>query len=67
MPPKTPDEPLKIFLTDYADIVGEPLYIQQEYNRIRYYNGTRVFQVKVLYQHIPRNIHAMFGRTVMCI
>lgn len=40
MLPEAPDEPLTDFLKDYADIVSEPLYIQQEYNGIPYYNGT---------------------------
>ena len=67
VPPETPDELLNDFLSDYADIVGEPLHIEQEYSGILYYNGTSVYQVKVLHQHIPRNIHGMFGRTAMCL
>lgn len=49
VPSKMPDQPLTELLADYADIVGEPLYIQKDYNGIPYYNGTRVYQVRVLH------------------
>ena len=65
--PETPDEPLTDFLADYVDIVGEPLYIQKDHNGILYFKGTRVYQVKVLHQCIPRHIHGTSGRTVLYI
>ena len=65
--PETPDKPLTDYLSKYANIVGEPLYIQKDYQGIPYFNSTQVYQVKTLHQHIPRFIHKMFGRTVMCI
>lgn len=46
VPTETPDQPLTDYLSEYADIVGEPLYIQQGHNGIPYYNGTRVYQVQ---------------------
>ena len=67
IPAETPDEPLTEYLQQYADIVGTPLHIQKDYNGIPYYTGTRVYQVNRLYQHIPRQIKDMFGRTILCI
>ena len=66
IPPETPDEPVTEFLNEYADIVGFPLHISKEYNGIKYYTGTRCYQVEKLHSHIPR-LNNMFGRTVICI
>ena len=40
IPSKIPDEPLTDYLSQYADIVGEPLYIQKDHQGIPYFNGT---------------------------
>ena len=60
VPTETPDQPLTDYLSEYADILGEPLYIQQERNGIPYYNGTRVYQVqtiryKTYLRHVRKN------------
>ena len=67
IPAETPDEPLTEYLSQFADIVGNPLHIQKNHERIPYYTGTRVYQVNRLYQHIPRHINDMFGQSVLCI
>ena len=67
IPAETPDEPLTEYLSQYADIVGPPLHIRKDHDGIPYYTGTRVYQVNRLYQHLPRQIKKMFGRTVLCI
>ena len=67
IPAETPDEPLTEYLVQYADIVGTPLHIRKEHDGIPYYTDTRVYQVNRLYQHLPRHINEMFGRTVLCI
>ena len=67
IPAETPDEPLTEYLSEYADIVGTPLHIRKDHDGIPYYTGTRVYQVNRLYQHLPRQIKEMFGRTVLCI
>ena len=66
IPPGTPHEPVTDFLNEYADIVGFPLHISKEYNGIKYYTGTRCYQVEKLHNHIPR-LNNMFGRTVIWI
>ena len=67
IPAETPDEPLTEYLSQIADIVGNPLHIQKDHDGIPHYTGTRVYQVNRLYQHIPRHIKDMFGRSVLCI
>ena len=67
VPTEAPDEALTEFLEQYADIQGKPFYPQKDYQGIPYNTGTRVYQVSKLYQHIPRYIQNMFGRTVKCI
>ena len=67
VPTEAPDKALTEFLQQYADIQGKPFYPQKDYQGIPYNTGTRVYQVPKLYQHIPRYIQNMFGRTVKCI
>ena len=67
IPAETPDEPLTEYLSQFADIVGNPLHIQKDHDGTPHYSGTRVYQVNRLYQHIPRHIKDMFGRSVLCI
>ena len=67
IPPETPEHLLKEFLSIYADIEGTPLYVKKTRNRIEYTTGIGVYQVTRLYEHIPRPLKNMFGRTVCCI
>ena len=67
IPAEKPNEPLTEYLSEYADIVGIPLHIAKDHHGIPYYTGTLVYQVSKLYQHLPRHINDMFGRTVLCI
>ena len=67
IPTEAPDDALTEFLQQYADVVGEPFYPQQQFQGIYCNTVTRVCQVQKLYQHIPRNIRNMFGRTIKCI
>ena len=67
IPAETPDEPLTEYLSQFANIVRNPLHIQKDHDGIPYYTGTRVYQVNRLYQHLPRHINNMFGRSVLCI
>ena len=67
IPAEKPNEPLTEYLSEYADIVGTPLHIAKDHHGIPYYTGTLVYQVSKLYQHLPRHINDMFGRTVLCI
>ena len=67
IPAETPDEPLTECLSQFANIVRNPLHIQKDHGGIPYSTGTRVYQVNRLYQHLPRHINNMFGRSVLCI
>ena len=67
IPAETPDEPLTEYLSQFPDIVGNPLHTQRDHHGIPYYTSTRVYQVNRLYQHIPRHIKDMFARSVLCI
>ena len=67
IPPETPEQIVTDFLESYADIEGKPMYVQKIQNGKRYCTGTRVYQITKLYQHIPRRLPNMFGRTIICI
>ena len=64
VPAETPDESLAEFLSQYANIEGVPFYVQKDFNGIPYYTDTRVYQVKVLHEHILCYIHDMLGLTL---
>ena len=65
--PVTPEHLLTEFSSVYADIEGTPPYVKKSHNGIEYSTGICVYQVTRLYQHIPRPLKNMFGRTVCCI
>ena len=67
IPAETPDEPVTEYLSQFPDMVGNPLHIQKDHVGIPYYTGTQVYQVNRLYQHLPRYITDMLGRSVLCI
>ena len=39
----------------------------EKHNGVDFCTGMRVDQVTKLYQHIPRRLPNMFGRTIICI
>ena len=63
--PETPEEIVTELLDQYADIDGNPMYVKKTHNGKTYCTGTRVYQITKLYQHIPRRLPNMFGRTIM--
>lgn len=63
IPPETPERILTEFLETYADIEDSPLYATKTHNGVEYCTGTRVYQVTRLYQHIPRRLPNILGRT----
>ena len=65
--PETPEEILTEYLNGYADIKGTAYYPKKNYDGIQYCTGTRLYQVIKLHEHMPRLIHNIFGRTVICI
>ena len=67
IPAETPDEPVTEYLSQFPDMVGNALHIQKDHVGIPYYTGTQVYQVNRLYQHLPRYINDMLGRSVLCI
>ena len=67
IPPETPKQIVTEFIESYADVERKPLYVQKTHNGITYCTGTRVYQINKLYQHIPRRLPNMFGRTIMCM
>ena len=67
IPPETPEEIVTELLEQYADIEGNPMYVKKVHNGKTYCTGTRVYQITKLYQHIPRCLPNMFGRTIICI
>ena len=67
IPAETPDEPVTEYLSQFPDMVGNALHIQKDHVGIPYYTGTQVYQVNRLYQHLPRYINDMLGRSGLCI
>ena len=67
IPPETPEQIVTEFLESYADIEGKPMYVQKTHNGKTYCTGTRVYQINKQYQHIPRRLPNMLGRTIICI
>ena len=65
--PETPEQIITEFLEMHADIEGSPFQVRKIYNSIEFCTGTRVYQVTRLYQHIPRRLPNMFGRSVVSI
>ena len=65
--PETPEQIIPEFLEMHADIEGSPFQVRKIYNSIEFCTGTRVYQVTRLYQHIPRRLPNMFGRSVVSI
>lgn len=67
IPLETPKELVTDFLNTYADTRGTPLYIKKNHDGVEYCTGTRIYEVTGIYQHIPRYLPNMFGRTILCI
>ena len=67
IPPEAPEQIVTDLIETYVDIEGKPLYVRKKHKGITYCTGTRVYQITKLYQHIPRRLPNMFGRTMMCI
>ena len=67
IPPERPEQIVTEFLESYADIEGKPMDVQKTHNSKTYCTGTRVYQINKLYQHIPRRLPNMLGRTIICI
>ena len=67
IPPETPEAIVTEFLEQYADIEGTPMYVTKTHNGKKYCTGTRVYQITKLFQHIPRRLPRLFGRTIVCI
>ena len=67
IPPETPESLVTEYLEQYADIEGTPMYVTKTNNGRKYCTGTRVYQTNKLFQHIPRRLPKLFGRTIICI
>ena len=67
IPPETPESIVTGFLEQYADIEGTPMYVTKIHNGKKYCTGIRVYQFNKLFQHIPRRLPNLLGRTTVCI
>ena len=56
-----PDKEVKIFLSEYATLIGKTYYPGIKFQNKYFTTGTRIYQYTTLTKHIPRQIY-YFGR-----
>ena len=55
VPTETPDQPLTDYLSEYADIVGGPLYIQQGQTEYPITTAPACIRYKTYLRHVRKN------------